>query len=445
MKTETIIVLFVLGIGIYSIYGDLEIKQIVERSKPFYSLVVPSIYGNNIVWSEGTNICIYDISKDREKKISSKYSHNPAIYGNKIVWVEEVALGNNIIYLYDLSKEEKKKIINDSRPQGSPKIYGDKIVWIDQRNKYSTRTSKYPTEDIYIYDLSTGEEKRITQEDCSYENGMAVYHSHDYVNVAIYGDKIVWEELIYKESEYRVIRDYDIVLYDLSTGEEKRITDDLIPQHNPKVYENKVIWEEIVQKSDSKGYNARICLYDLSTNQKSIIATDVCNNNTVYGLSAIYGDKIVWNGVKNGISSIFLYDISKGEEEVIAYGYSGFPAICENAIVWAYNEEDYFEMYICFIGETLPNSESPSTFTESHEDKPHRPHSLYLGIFGGIILFLVITIPLLSLSKRKSEKMREIKKETQKEDLITLLSEKYLDGKITKEQYLKFKKKIEEI
>ena len=41
--------------------------------------------------------------------------------------------------------------------------------------------------------------------------------------------------------------------------------------------------------------------------------------------------------------------------------------------------------------------------------------------------------------------MREIKKETQKEDLITLLSEKYLDGKITKEQYLKFKKKIEEI
>jgi len=250
----------------------------------------------------------------------------------------------------------------------------------------------------------------------------------------------------------------------LSTGQKKRITDDPIGQYNPKIYGDKIIWEEI-ESTFPEPPEYRLCLYDLSTNKKEIITSGPSS-------AAIYKDKIVYSIYKNGKSGVFFYDISTGEEKVVTYDYWGISAMYENTIVWLCAEGSSFmpssSMYFCNIDEasllpptTLPPTTSPATTSSPMTTSPpttlpqtksspitssqNSSYSLYLGILGGILIFLVIAIPLLTLSKRKSEKMKDIKKETQKEDLMTLLSKKYLDGKITKEQYLKFKKKIEKM
>ena len=356
MKIRAIIVLFVLCIGIYSIHGDLEVKQILH-SYPYYLNIVPSIYGNKIVWenlTEGTygfetDIYLYDISEDKKRKISnSAHARRPAIYGDKIVWDDERIMGNSDIYLYDLSKEEEIRITDASSYQISPKIYGNKIVWIDFRNG----TGFIDNSDIYMYDISTGQEKRITQKSCGC------------IDVAIYGDKIVWEREIWKEKD-EIWKpgyiDHDIYLYDLSTGQEKRITDDPIEQYSPKIYGDKIIWGEI-ESTFPEPPEYRLCLYDLSINEKKIIYTGRSESAT------IYKDKIIWCGSKNGKSGIYLYDISSGKEKVVTYDYWGNLAMYENTIVWACINGVYSDMYFCNVDvasllppTTLPPTTNPPT------------------------------------------------------------------------------------
>lgn len=349
MKLGAIVILFILCIGIYDIHGDLEVKQIVSHSKHYP--IIPSIYGDKIVWAdltEGTyrfesDIYLYDISEDEQRKISnSGCAHDPVIYGDKIVWVDGRIPGNPDIYLYDLSKEKEIRITDDPDAQISPKIYGDKIVWIDSRNR-----TGFTDRDIYMYDISTGEEKRITQKSCSCKN------------VAIYGDKIVWEQEM--ERVEVLYYNHDIFLYDLSTGQQRRITNDPIGQYYPKIYGNKIIWGEIEHKF-LKQAESRLCLYDLSTNKKKTIDTGPG------GSDAIYKDKIIWCGFKNGKSGIFLYDIPTGEEKVVTYDYWGVLAIYENTIVWVCGNAGYLDMYFCSVDVasllppvTLPPTTNPPT------------------------------------------------------------------------------------
>jgi len=452
MKNRAIIVLFVLCIGIYSIHGDLEVKRIVHSE---FCPIVPSIYGDKIVWVSltedtyglETSIYLYDISKDEKRKICNNCCCSEAvIYGDKIVWADhgmsesDRRIGSNShIYLYDLSKGKKIRITETLG--GSPKIYKDRIVYIGEKDILTDP-------EIYLYDLSSGEEKKLIP--CP-----------GIVNMDFHGDKIVWEREMGAVNIFH--HNHDIFLYDLSTGQQKRITDDPIEQYSPKIYGDKIIWGEIEYKGFAKQSEYRLCLYDLSTNEKKIIDTGPG------GSDAIYKDKIMWCGHRNGKSGIFLYNISTGEEKVVVYDYWGVLAMYENTVVWAgSNGASYIDMYFCNIDEasllpptTLPPTTSPATTSSPMTTSPpttlpqtksspitssqNSSYSLYLGILGGILIFLVIAIPLLTLSKRKSEKMKDIKKETQKEDLMTLLSKKYLDGKITKEQYLKFKKKIEKM
>ena len=60
-----------------------------------------------------------------------------------------------------------------------------------------------------------------------------------------------------------------------------------------------------------------------------------------------------------------------------------------------------------------------------------------------VIIYIIYMVMVAFFFEAPSRpKSTEVKKET---DLITLLNEKYLNGKITKEQYLKYKEEIEEM
>ncbi len=166
--------------------------------------------------------------------------------------------------IFDLDKTVTMK---DLTPK-SPAISGDRIVWSDFRNGNA---------DIYMYDISTGDETQITT------------NVSDQYNPAISGDRIVW--LDYRNGNA------DIYMYDISADSEDPIIEDSAGQYNPAISGDLVVWE------DYRNGNADIFMYDISTGDETQITTDASDQ---YNL-AISGDRIVYEDWRNGNADIYIY------------------------------------------------------------------------------------------------------------------------------------------
>ena len=135
---------------------------------------------------------------------------------------------------------------------------------------------------------------------------------------AIYGDRIVWMD--------RRNGNWDIYMYDLSTGTETQITTNPSSHEYPKIHGDRIVWE------DSRNGNWDIYMYDLSTDTETQITTDPERQ----WFPAIYGDRIVWEDGRNGNSDIYMYDLSMITETQITTNLSNqwSPAIYGDRIVW---------------------------------------------------------------------------------------------------------------
>jgi len=225
----------------------------------------------------------------------------PAIYGNKIVWQDWRNGSNYDIYMYDLSTGQESVVTTATNDQLYPAIYGNKVVWQDYRNG--------PTPDIYMYDLTTGQESVVTTA------------TYDQKYPAIYGDKVVWQD-------YRNGPTPDIYMYDLITGQESVVTTATYNQAHPAIYGNKIVWQD-----HRSGTNDDIYMYDLSIGQESVVSTATGNQVE----PAIYGNKVVWEDYRNGSDlDIYMYDLSTGQESVVttATGNQLYPAIYGDKVVW---------------------------------------------------------------------------------------------------------------
>ena len=287
-----------------------------------------------------------------EKQITGKTGDqiHVAIYGNRVVWED---WGNNAgIYMKDLSTGEETRITTHNKGQYDPKIYGNRIVWTDMRNVNA---------DIYMLDLSTGVETQITDN----------IQSQD--TPAIYGDRIVWTDYrnglsdIYMKDlstnletkitsnpadqknpdiygDIIVWEDYrnglpDIYMKDLSTGVETSITTNTAHQMNPVIYGNRVAWD------DNRNVDMDIYMKDLSTG----IETQITNNNADQYQAALNGDRIVWTDTRNGYGNIFMKNLTTGLETQItannaSESYS--PAIYGDRVLWQNDRNNNWDIYL---------------------------------------------------------------------------------------------------
>lgn len=213
----------------------------------------------------------------------------PDIYGNKIVW-EEVRMRNQDVYMYDLSTGEETRITHDPASQKEAAICGDRIVWEDRRGDYNN---------IYMHEISTGEESCITRPG-SFNN---------LFSAAIDGDKIAWIGAWDQTGVYT---------YDVNTGTEKKIAS---YGSDCDIYGDKVIYT-----------NGPIYLYSIATEQ-----TERMDKNGMHiSAPSIHGNKVVWTDRRSGEGDIYVYDISNKEEIQITEdnSYEAYPKIYEDKIVW---------------------------------------------------------------------------------------------------------------
>lgn len=264
----------------------------------------PEIDGNKIVWSEyrsdewGGNwdIYLYDLETNQKRRITTDPVEQvrPFISGNKMVWFERPnAIDHPYLWnicSFDLETGKKTRIASIkngieketlSFPDGKSGYYdksfnfnyrisGDKVVWSELRNGNT---------DIYLYDLKTNQEKRITIDPCV----------QNYPDIS--GNKIVWQD-------YRN-QTADIYLYDLETNQEKRIAVDVKGDGRPKINGNMVIWDDLHDGNND------IYLYDLKKNQQ-VQVTDDHYDKGFYGISC---NRIVWRSYQENSGTTYLVEI----------------------------------------------------------------------------------------------------------------------------------------
>jgi len=298
----------------------------------------PAIYGDRIVWTDYRNgdgysnsdIYMYDLSNSTETQITTNNSaqYQPDIYGDKIVWLDE-RNGNGDIYMYDLSTSTETQITTNGSWQYWPAIYDDKIVWVDDRDADESHGDAYVSSNIYMYDLSTSTETRISTSEAQ-QTGLAIY-----------GDRIVWDSYLNGESYHH------IYMCNLSTFEETQITTSG-SGYSPDIYGDRIVW--IDSRNGYGDVNVNIYMYNLSTSTE----TQITNNESNKDGPVIFDDRIIWADWNNGNPDIYMYDLSTSTETQITddsshVGGEVGPDIYGNRIVWDDSRNGNSDIYMFTI------------------------------------------------------------------------------------------------
>ena len=242
----------------------------------------------------------------------SSYPLSPAIYKDTVVW-QDYRHGDAEIYVYNLSIKSESRVTSNASAQTNPAIFGDKIVWQDNRNKHKYKDKDGKDKetrqwDIYMYDLALKKETRITTD------------THDQINPAIFGDKIVWQDKRNNDQ-------WDIYMYDISTKTESIITSDTYAQINPTISEKYIAWQD---KRNNNQWD--IYIYDLVDRKELRITTNPCDQV----FPSISENRIVWDDRRQGIPHVFIYDLSSMTETQLATGDNKQirPIIHGDHIIW---------------------------------------------------------------------------------------------------------------
>lgn len=210
-----------------------------------------------------------------------------AIWEDRIVWVdrrnyeEDDGVYQSDIYLYDIPTGVETRITTTPYDEVEPDIWGDLIVW--QVYGWDDDSSE-----IHLFNLSSREDTCIT---------------HDFINQVkprIWGERIVWQEFDEWDTEMGVI------LYDIPSQTMQTLGS--ILARSPSIWEDRVIWED---SDDGADYD--IFLYNITSGHQIRIAADP---SPVYP-SSIWDDRIVWQDHRNGAPQIYLYNVTTGTEMVV--------------------------------------------------------------------------------------------------------------------------------
>jgi beta propeller repeat protein len=366
-------------------------------------------------------------AKERQITTDTSWQGWPDIYMDRVVWTD--FRGYNMdIYYCDLGTGQQMRITTNASVQMGPRIFGDIIAWTDYRN------GEYPElwgdiimpkqidADVFYYNLSVGREIQVTRTGSNqtladvwgsciyyYENGdnsTSLYYydvetgSTHPVNcsgkriedVAVHQNRLVYGEVrgppdagpLYTVNE-------DIFLYDLASGEDRRITTNPESQTKPDIFGNYIVWSDWRYHDDDDV--ADNYLYELSTGQEVKLTTNrdvsypkVSDQYVVY---IQYDKHHRVQQVAN--ESIFAYDIRQGRElpiEVPA-GMKDDIEIWGSKIVWSELRDPAHGLPIGWWGPTY-NADIYVLDLSSMENEPGLGTCLVSGM--GVVPILGVSV-----------------------------------------------------
>lgn len=231
---------------------------------------------NKVVYTDwnSMDVLVFDVTTGQTLNITNAAGSNsldPAISGNLVVWTDD-RHGDAEIYAMDLSTGVERRITNNPLVDQSPSVYGQIIVW-ERADGYAG--------DIFAYDWVTEETAQVAVEP---------YASERFPDV--YGNIVVYQR------EQGTPVDKDIVAYDIITGDKQVLS--LAGDQ-----ENAHISGDYVSFNDSASGTPHIALWQLSTGEYF----GVTEGSGQY-LNDIDGDSIVYSDNRAGTLDIWMFNFS---------------------------------------------------------------------------------------------------------------------------------------
>ena len=232
----------------------------------------------NLESGDDTVIAQDDLGILRAKGIVTNLGPNASINGAHVAWDQFKRNGDSFdsqIFLYDLKSKEKKVIARieraglDSAVQ-SPQLYGNLVVW---SKVFFDRANLVAYPDVYLLDIATGEEERLT------ENGKSF-------TPVVSGNYVAWQYRSTPEGVYGQIELYDLVTHTLTRITNAKPREEL---WGPTIGSRVIAWQP--------GLADKAEVYDLSSQRLLVLDSGYItrvftNNNTVAWQWNVLRDRI---------------------------------------------------------------------------------------------------------------------------------------------------------
>jgi beta propeller repeat protein len=248
---------------------------------PLRQLTVPLIDGGTAY--ESTQIVSFSVPGDHDVYVRvNPVEEETAVFNNK-AWTR-VGVADYQYLETVVADDEGLNPVSYFVTQSDPAISADRVVWLDNRD---SQESGDGIVEIYMLDLSTGVETRVTDVPSRKQDP------------DVSGDRIVWID--------RRNGQYDVFMYDLSTGTETQITSDTFTRSQPRIDGNWVVW------SDSSSGNSDVYAYNAVWELTIQLTTDPASQSA----PDVSGSRVVFQDTRSGLPEIYSYDLSTAEEELL--------------------------------------------------------------------------------------------------------------------------------
>ncbi len=281
----------------------------------------PSIYQNKIVWD----------SIDREEFF--KYA----------VLSSLPPPPNYDIFLLDLETSEVTQLTTEEHAQRSPRIYANTVVWLDARNQIREQFP-FPF-DVYALDLRTGQEQRITENPT-----VEGYHQIALDgNTIVWSDNRHADMAVASQACDGSLYNQEIYAYDLDSGEERRLTSSLRKDLYPDISGNIVTWLRQGDGSQADIFACDLASgmeIPVSTSGYAAFSPSISGSRIVWtdarSSKGNIDNDVVINGQGPG-SDIYLYDLKTRTETRLTateeWKVWQSPVMADNYLVYEWNRQ----------------------------------------------------------------------------------------------------------
>ncbi len=265
---------------------------------------------------------------------------DPDYWPSGAIGDEYVATGpDGEVYLLNIITGEQRQLTDDGHLKRWPVISGNYVAWTDQRrqieipDRNSVRPALTFADDIFVLDLTTGEQRRITE-----------VPANRY-GLGISGHRLAWSDTRNElEEEYY---DFDVYAYDLETDQEIPVAVRRGSQRSPVIYGDTVVWADNrnnplldAPDKDETHFGCGDCpenrfdiyAYDFSTGEeRPLVQTGYYNPYAI-----VHGDNLIWKSYHPEQPLVVkLLNLVTGEEQVIIDGHHvGYLSLSDSYLVW---------------------------------------------------------------------------------------------------------------
>ena len=290
---------------------------------------------------EGENQNIYNSDPIDVEDISENGAFRPSIYGNYIIWVQKEDEEYNI-HLYNLNTKEEQILTNNKSRQDNPDIYKNYIVWENIKEYEEDEfedNSKIQLIDIILYDINTKQEMKISKVNCTNRDPK------------VYDNRVIWVEIEYDYEFPISINWIRIAIYDIGSGTISYIASNFTNHYQydliPDIYQNYIVWTDM---RNGDGYNTDNPNYDIFLYNCLDKTEKQISTKTYYeGAPKIFGDHIYWQEYRNEgkiEGNMFVYDLKTKDVEKLFYhdNFAVYYEVTSQYVVWCNGDIQLFDL-----------------------------------------------------------------------------------------------------